>query len=146
MRSPRVSAVSRETAAAGEPSASRREPRRILIVDDNVDAAEALGLLLESEGHRIRVVNDGAAAVACAQEFQPDAAIIDIGLPGMDGYEVARRLRELVPGTALMALSGWRLSEGDPQGYRGRFDGFFTKPMEFSKLRELLARLPVRSN
>ncbi len=69
-------------------------PLRILVVEDNPDGAESLRLLLGLYGHRAEVAGDGAAALAAARQFSPDVVLLDIGLPGMDGYEVARRLRD----------------------------------------------------
>ena len=94
---------------AGAPR--RRLPRRrILVVDDNVDAAESLArLLTRLYGHEVRVAHDGPEALAAAEEFRPEVVLLDIGLPGMDGYEVARRLRERpeFEETLLVALTGW---------------------------------------
>ncbi len=84
-------------------------PRDILLVDDNVDSIESLALLLELFGHRVRSVNDGLAALKAADEALPQVVVMDIGMPGIDGYEVARRLRAAYPDAPLMliALSGY---------------------------------------
>ena len=82
--------------------------RRILVVDDNVDAARSMAMILRLSGHDVRCVHDGVAALEAAMGYQPDLVILDIGLPGMSGYEVARRLRE-EPGfrhTRLVAVTG----------------------------------------
>ncbi|MFT3776036.1 MAG: PAS domain S-box protein [Minicystis sp.] len=102
-------------AVAAPPSASNdtdtREPVRrlcVLVVDDNVDAASTLGELVRSQGHEVRVVHDGLAALAAAEERLPDLVFLDIGLPGLDGYEVARRLRAAAPRPPkLVALTGY---------------------------------------
>src|SRR5262249_20334195 len=84
-------------------------PRRILVVDDNVDAAESLAVLLRLEGHEVRTAHDGPTALAAAQAHSPEMVILDLGMPAMDGVEVARRLRALPgpKGVLLVALSGW---------------------------------------
>src|SRR5262249_9427941 len=82
--------------------AERQSPKRkVLLVDDNPDLAEAAALFLQANGHEVRTAQDGLSALLLVKDFQPDAAVVDIGLPGMDGYELARRLRELFPGLAL---------------------------------------------
>jgi two-component system, chemotaxis family, CheB/CheR fusion protein len=70
------------------------ESRRVLLVDDNVDYAEGLALLLEASGYRVKVMHNGPDALRCAVDFRPDVVLLDIGLPEMDGYEIARRLRQ----------------------------------------------------
>jgi PAS domain S-box-containing protein len=112
--------------------------RRILVVDDNVDAAETLAVLLRWEGHDVRVAHDGPAALAAAQADPPDVMILDLGMPGMDGYEVARRLREQ-PGAndiLLVALTGWAQEEDRRRCYEAGFDGHLPKPAEPDALRQ----------
>jgi CheY-like chemotaxis protein len=75
-------------------------------------------------------------------DFQPDAVVVDIGLPGMDGYELARRLREILPGLAVAALSGWRIDPGDRRTRDSGFSTYFTKPADPEKLLEFVATLP----
>ena len=109
----------------------------VLIVDDHRDAAEALGDLLESEGHQVRTCYDGSAALAIAAEYRPQAVILDIGLPDVDGYEVARQLRALLPDVKLLALSGW-LEEDREQAKQSGFDYYLTKPVQMAELQKLL--------
>ena len=87
---PQVSTSSAKASVAGP----RTQARRILVVDDNKDAAVSLALLLRLHGHQVQVAHDGPAALGLAREFRPHVVFLDIGMPGMDGYEVARRFRE----------------------------------------------------
>ncbi len=118
-------------------------PRRVMVVDDNADAAESLALLLEMHGHTVRVEHSGAAALEAAAEWQPDVALLDIGLPGMDGYEIARRLRA-EPRSAplvLVAVSGWGQAEDKQRAKAAGFDGHLTKPVDAADLTGLIERL-----
>src|SRR5207248_2636290 len=101
-----------EPCAKGEPdrrAAQRGTARRVLVVDDNVDAAETLAMFLKLQGHEVRVLHDGAAVPGEARAFRPEVAVLDIGLPGLDGYEVARRLKadNEVADVVLVALTGF---------------------------------------
>jgi CheY-like chemotaxis protein len=116
-------------------------PRRILVVDDNVDAAESLAVLLRLEGQEVRVACDGPAALAAALADPPEMVVLDLGMPGMDGFEVARRLRAL-PGSGgvlLVALTGWAQEEDRRRCYEAGFDGHLPKPVEWEALRQFLA-------
>ena len=115
---------------------------RILVVDDNRDAADALASLLELEGNEAHVAHDGIAAVAAADALQPDVMLVDIGLPGLNGYEVAARIR-LEPWGAsvlLVALTGWGHPEDRAKSEDAGFDYHLVKPVELAVLTELLAR------
>jgi PAS domain S-box-containing protein len=115
--------------------------RRILVVDDNVDAAESLAVLLRLEGHEVRVAADGPVALAAAQADPPEMVVLDLGMPGMDGYEVARRLRAQ-PETKealLVALTGWAQEEERRRCHEAGFDGHLPKPLEWDDLRQFLA-------
>lgn len=115
--------------------------RKILVADDNKDAADSLALLLEMAGHETRVAYDGRAALTLAQTFRPDAVLLDIGMPQMNGYEVARALRQQVWGahTTLIALTGWG-QEGDrKQASEAGFDAHLTKPVDTDALQRLLS-------
>jgi signal transduction histidine kinase/DNA-binding response OmpR family regulator len=114
--------------------------RRILVVDDNVDVVETTTMLLSLSGHQVRSAKDGLQALHLATEFQPDVVLLDIGLPLMDGYEVARRLRQTpqTAGALLIALTGYG-QQGDRQ--RGRdagFDGHMLKPVDPHALAKLI--------
>jgi signal transduction histidine kinase/methanogenic corrinoid protein MtbC1/ActR/RegA family two-component response regulator len=116
---------------------------RILLVDDNVDAAESLAMLLRLLGHEVAVAHDGPAALREADAQRPEVVLLDIGMPRMDGYEVARRLRERPgPGQAvLVALTGWGQEEDRRRSREAGFDHHLVKPVELSALQKLLAQV-----
>ena len=117
--------------------------RRILVVEDNLDAAESLATLIELMGHEVRSVHDGASALETAAAFRPDVVLLDIGLPDIDGYEVAPRLRQQ-PGLeriALAALTGWGQEEDRLRARTAGFDHHFVKPIDVDGLRAWLASL-----
>jgi signal transduction histidine kinase/DNA-binding response OmpR family regulator len=106
--------------------------RRVLVIDDNIDAAESIAVFLRLEGHEVRTVSDGPQAVAIAQVFAPQVAVVDIGLPGMNGYEVARRLRLKGSGAPalLIALTGYGQKEDRARSTEAGFDHHFVKPAD----------------
>jgi two-component system CheB/CheR fusion protein len=116
-------------------------PRRVLVVDDNVDAAESLLMLLRVRGHEVRVAYDGSAAIDAARRFRPEVVLLDIGLPGISGYEVARRLRREpgLEGTVLVALTGYGQEKDRQQSQEAGFDAHLTKPADPAALEKLLA-------
>jgi PAS domain S-box-containing protein len=121
-----------------------RARRRILVVDDNRDFANTLAALLETFGHEVRTVYDGRTAVAIAAEYRPDAVLLDIGLPEMNGYEVARELRQ-VPGLAqvrLVAFTGYGQEEDRRRVREAGFDFHLVKPVEAVELARLIDALP----
>ena len=108
--------------------------RRILVVDDDVDARESLGLLLELDGHRVAYAADGAEALRCEREFEPALVLLDLGLPDIDGAVVARRIRERGSAACIVALSG------APGGAEvDLFDARLSKP---ARVEDLIAYLP----
>jgi signal transduction histidine kinase/DNA-binding response OmpR family regulator len=123
-----------QTPAAKEPAREKRkiEGRRVLVVDDNVDAAESVAVLLRLEGHEVKTVHDGPQALACAEVFAPSVVVLDIGLPGMDGYDLARKLRQMpVSGRALfIALTGYGQKEDRAQAAAAGFHHHFIKPAD----------------
>ena len=139
-----------QDAPAAAPSAKATTPEkatgtglRVLVVDDNVDAADTLSALLEMGGHATRVANDGYQAIEMAREFQPQVVFLDIGLPGMNGYEVARKLRE-TPGmeqAILVALTGWGAREDRARSSEAGFDHHLTKPADMNAVETLLSGL-----
>jgi signal transduction histidine kinase/CheY-like chemotaxis protein len=116
--------------------------RRLLVVDDNQDAADSLAVLLRLQGHEVRVAYSGMAALEMTKTYSPDVVFLDIGMPGMDGYEVARRLRQQ-PGlgnVVLAALTGWGQQEDRRRTAEAGFDHHLVKPPEPEALERLLAR------
>jgi two-component system CheB/CheR fusion protein len=124
-------------------AASPDEPatkRNILIVDDNIDAADSLAAILRLAGHQVRTAYEAASALQVAAKMRPDAIVLDIGLPKVNGYDVARRLREQpqFANTVLIALSGYGRDEDRERGREAGFDHHFTKPVDIEKLRRAL--------
>jgi PAS domain S-box-containing protein len=120
-------------------------PRRMLVVDDNRDAAASLAMLLELDGHTIVTAHDGASALGAAATHRPEIALLDLGLPGIDGYEVCRRIREQPWGRAmiLVALTGWGQEEDRSRTRAAGFDGHLVKPVNYGELMELLGSFAV---
>jgi CheY-like chemotaxis protein/two-component sensor histidine kinase len=118
--------------------------RRILIVDDNRDAAETLGELLTKLGTTCHVVGGGRAALDVLSEFRPDAILLDIGMPEMDGYQVARRIRALpeFADVLLIALTGWSQEPDQQRSAAAGFDHHVVKPPDIGRLRDLLSSRP----
>ena len=116
--------------------------RRVLIVDDNEDAAHSLALLLRLIGQDVRTAHDGPAALEVVRDFQPDIAFLDIGLPGMNGYELAKRLRQEPGGDKvfLVALTGWGQEEDRRRSREAGFDHHLTKPADPAALEPLLSQ------
>jgi CheY-like chemotaxis protein len=134
------------TATAEETPQEDKGPspgRRVLVVDDNVDAATSLAMFLRLKGHEVQTVHEGSAALKAARTFRPDAVVLDIGLPGgLTGYELAPRLREL-PGLGdalLVALTGYGQDEDRRRAREAGFDAHVTKPAELAVLHQLLER------
>ena len=113
---------------------------RVLVVDDNQDAAESLAILLRHAGCDVRTAHDGLEAVGAAAVFRPDVAILDLGLPGLNGYDVGRRIRkDLGAGVLLIAATGWGQEEDRRRTAEAGFNYHLTKPVELDELRRLLA-------
>ncbi|HEV3263102.1 MAG TPA: MASE1 domain-containing protein [Gemmataceae bacterium] len=128
----------------GRPSPSAGPRRRVLVVDDNVDAAQSLASLLRLEGHHVQVAHDGPRALEAAQAQRPEVVLLDLGLPEMDGYEVARRLRQQ-PGlrtTLVVALTGYGQEEDRRRSREAGFDLHLIKPVDPAALLDVLARPP----
>jgi CheY-like chemotaxis protein len=127
----------------GETGAPSIPRKRILVVDDNRDAAESLGMLLEFLGADVKVALDGPGALATFEQYDPAVVLLDIGMPGMDGYEVARRIRADFPdrGTAIVALTGWGQEEDRRRARAAGFDHHLIKPADVGALQALLGSL-----
>lgn len=122
---------------------AQRRSFRILVVDDNTDAAESLSLLLQLNSHEIRTATNGRDALVLAQEFVPDVAFLDIGMPGMTGFELATRLRAMptLAGMTIVAVTGWGSEEDQARSREAGFDHHFTKPIAAETVSRLLAGL-----
>ncbi|WP_438041734.1 ATP-binding protein [Sorangium sp. So ce128] len=139
-----------EAAPARLPPGAQRTPspagqRRILLVDDNFDAAELLAESLGAMGYTMRVASDGPSALRIAEEFAPDVALLDIGLPVMDGYELARRLREQPAGerVRLIAITGYGQESDFRRSERAGFETHLVKPIQIDRLMALIEEPPA---
>ena len=134
-----ASPVSVRTGVAASPSAS---PRRVLVVDDNLDSAEMVSELLVAWGHDARRAGDGLSAVEMAKAYRPDVVLLDIGLPGLNGYEVARALRQMPETTAclIVAVSGYGAVDDREKSRAAGMDAHLVKPVDFAELEEIIAR------
>jgi signal transduction histidine kinase/ActR/RegA family two-component response regulator len=139
--------LSKESGVSGTCTREARVPvlanQRVLVVDDNRDAAESLGLLLNLLGAEARVVNNGPAALEILSSYQPTVVLLDIGMPGMDGYEVARMIRNQPEGQNLMliALTGWGQEEDRRRTSQAGFDHHLLKPADLTALKSLFVSL-----
>jgi PAS domain S-box-containing protein len=132
-----------------EPRSSGVTRSRILVVDDSEDSASSLAMLLDLMGHRTQTAYDGMEAIRLAQEFRPDVIFLDLGMPGMSGYEVCRQLREQPEGTMMtvIALTGWGQEEDRQRTRQAGFDHHLVKPVEPHLLATLIERVaPKDSN
>jgi two-component system CheB/CheR fusion protein len=127
------------------PAAAAGAARRILVVDDNADSAASLSTLLALSGNETRVAHDGLEAVSETEAFRPDVVLLDIGMPRMDGYEAARRIRQLPNGRGvlLVAVSGWGQQEDRRRSREAGFDHHMVKPLRAAALETLLAGAPA---
>jgi len=121
-----------------EPESSSR---RVLVVDDNQDSAETIAMLVELWGHQARIAHNGPAALAEAPLWRPQVVLLDIGLPGIDGYEVARRLRQepVMAGALLVAMTGYGQERDRRMSSEAGFDHHLVKPVDPAVLQSLLA-------
>src|SRR6267378_3417642 len=115
--------------------------RRVLVVDDNEDAADSLAMLLTVRGDKVRIAYDGAEAVAAEHDFNPEVVLLDIGLPKLSGYDVARRIRSARgDGVLIIAITGWGQDDDRRRAREAGFDHHFTKPVDFEMLFDLIDR------
>lgn len=126
--------------SGGEPAASVHR-RRILIVEDNPDVADVLAATLQTQGHDVEIAYDGSEGLERARQFGPDAIICDLGLPDIDGFELARTLREnpAFEDTILIALSGYAASDDVEKSRAAGFDHHQAKPPDIEELERLIA-------
>jgi PAS domain S-box-containing protein len=134
----------RAAAAATAVSSPPRTRRRVLIVDDNRDSAQTMAALFKAWGHEVQTAYDGPAAVASANDFRPEAIFLDLGLPGMNGYDVAKRLRGMADGAAplLVAFTGYGQDEDRRRVLEAGFDHHLVKPVDPALLEKLIDALP----
>jgi CheY-like chemotaxis protein len=132
--------------AAPAPQQVALDRRCILVVDDNRDAASSLAMLLELDGHPVVTAHDGQTALAAADSHRPDVALLDIGLPIVDGYEVCRRIRQQPWGRTmiLVALTGWGHDEDRARTRDAGFDAHLVKPVNYTDLIALLGAISAR--
>jgi CheY-like chemotaxis protein len=129
-----------------QPAESSREPiaQRILVVDDNIDSAESLSVLLRLQGHEVQTAFNGERAVELALEFQPRCILLDIGLPNLNGYDAARAIRaQNGPAMTLVAMTGWGRAEDRRRSQEAGFDHHLVKPVDTALLQSILAGLDV---
>jgi CheY-like chemotaxis protein len=133
-------------AQAGESEPTTSVGHRVLIVDDNYDGADSLAMLLEEVGHETHKAHDGVEALEAVERVRPDAVLLDIGLPKLNGYEVCQRLRQRPGGDELVivALTGWGQDEDRQRSLDAGFDTHLVKPVDHGVLIRLLASLPTR--
>jgi CheY-like chemotaxis protein len=141
--------------AALKPSVERRKQagkngraqaaRRVLVVDDNVDAAVMLAALVRHLGHDVLTVHDGQQALRVVESYRPDVILLDIGMPGLNGFEVAKRLREqgINPAPRIVAVTGWGKPEDQARSREAGFDMHLMKPVEEAQIRAALATDPA---
>jgi CheY-like chemotaxis protein len=144
VRLPLIVEASGPKAPAGpEESPAPKSSLRILIVDDNRDSADSLGMLLRIMGNDIRTAYDGQQGLDAAREFRPDVALLDIGLPKVDGYEACRRMRAQPwgKGVGLIAITGWGQEEDRRRFHDAGFDRHLVKPVDPGALTRMLAEL-----
>ena len=117
---------------------------RIVVADDNKDSADTLVLLLQFDGHEVEVAHDGRKALEIIERYEPHAALLDIAMPGLDGYEVARRIRASPQGADMMlvALTGWGQMGDKLRALSAGFDHHLVKPFEQTAVQSILAQLP----
>lgn len=140
-----LSAAPGKPASGALPDIPHAAGMRIVIVDDNADAADSLAMVLELEGHEVRTASDGLAGLTLIGEFAPNAVILDIGLPELNGYEVARRIRRDQPDTGilLIAVTGWGQQHDKQTAVDSGFDHHFTKPVDPRALQRVLSQQRV---
>ena len=139
IRLPALASSDAVVAAPAPPAAVRMFPVRILVVDDNVDAAESLAMLLQTDGHTVTVAHNGMDAVQRAESWRPDVVVLDVGLPGMNGYEVAQALRLREGGPELIAVTGYGQAADSRRALEAGFRFHLVKPVDARDLTAAIA-------
>ena len=125
---------------------AEHEALRILVVDDNADAADSLGMLLEVRGDKVRIAYDGLEALQAEADFRPEVVLLDIGMPKLSGYDVAKRIRAARGNAVLIvAITGWGQEDDRQRARDAGFNHHFTKPVDFDVLLDLIDRESPRS-
>lgn len=138
---PLAKAAAPAPAKPAEVSALTAGKMRVMVIDDNQPSAQTMGWAIEAMGHDVMIVHDGVAAIEAAKSFQPDAVLLDIGMPGMSGYDVCRAMRAL-PGlerATFIAQTGWGQEEHRRRSREAGFHHHLVKPVDFADLGRLLA-------
>jgi CheY-like chemotaxis protein len=145
VRLPTVAAQTRPSAPSPSSAVATTGGRRVLIVDDNQDGAESLSLMLRFAGHQAETAHDGLQAIEAAETLRPEAILLDIGLPGLNGYEVCRRIREQPWGAnvLMVAVTGWGQDEDRQRSRDAGFDMHMVKPVDPEAILRLLASSPT---
>ncbi len=139
---PVVAAVGSQADDASSTRRAGSGPVRVLVVEDNEDAAESFRLLLELHGHQVRVARDGLEGLRAFEEFSPEVAFLDLGLPGIDGFGVAERIRAIAgKHPVLVAISGYGRDEDKQRAFAAGFDLHMTKPVDHDRIEALLQKL-----
>ncbi len=116
-------------------------PRKILVVDDNADTAETLAMLLETAGHAAEFITDPRSVLAAATRQKPDAVFLDIGMPYVDGFQLAAILKQAFPGVCIVAITGRESDEDRKRGRQAGFDAYVLKPVDFALVESILATM-----
>jgi CheY-like chemotaxis protein len=141
VRLPMVTGVEVALPVTPHVTAKKAPERRILVIEDSVDAAISTRMLLELQGHKVQIASGGLSGIEAARTFNPEVILLDIGLPGMDGYEVARRLRKLpeTENVLLIALSGYGQAEDLRKSKEAGFDHHLVKPADINQIEALIS-------
>jgi CheY-like chemotaxis protein len=129
-----------------EMDSQNKDARRVLVVDDNADSADSLSAVLELFGHQVETAYDGPGALEIARRLQPEVMVIDLGMPGLSGLEVAARVRaeEWGANTLLLALTGRTQAADREKTRQAGFDRHLIKPVDFTELEQIVAEAPAR--
>ena len=141
-----VPGVAAAAPGAAEAAAPTQPCLRVLVVDDNVDMAESLAMLMQAAGHVVQTAHSGTGAVSAANDYRPDVVLLDIGLPEIDGFEVAKRIRKdpLHQAMVLVALTGYGQDADRQRSREVGFDHYLVKPVDLEEVQGILAKVKAR--